>query len=284
LTERRTGELVDLSSRANYRPDIAALARNQIASVRSSLELTVPEFAEMLSPLIGWPVTPEAVESWETTTVPPGDVLLAAGLMTHSVRPGTAEPYATDLVGQLMGDQFSDVVAVYASRSEFTSSMSPQSLFEDATDIRAAGLSLNLICQQHSDQRLRQLVADGLKLRCLFLDPAGAAIKAREHEEGYPAGQLSALTSLNIEILQQRVRDRLSPSAKGSLEIATYDETIRFNIVLIDGQTCIMQPYLPETRGVDSPTFLIQRRRPTAGLFPTFDQVFMSLWERSTQR
>jgi hypothetical protein len=126
----------------------------------------------------------------------------------------------------------------------------------------------NLICQQHSDQRLRQLIADGLNLRCLFLDPAGAAIKAREHEEGYPPGQLSALTSLNIEILQQRVRDRLSPSTQGRLEIAKYDETIRFNIILIGDQTCIMQPYLSGTRGVDSPTFHIQRRWPTAGLFP----------------
>jgi hypothetical protein len=283
VTERRTGELIDLSSRANYRPDIAALARNQIASVRRSLGLTALEFADMLSPLIGWPATPEAVESWETTTVPPGDVLLAAGLMTHSVSPGAAEPYAPDLVGQLIGDRYSDVVAVYASRSEFTSSMPPQTLFDDATDIRAAGLSLNLICQQHSDQRLRQLIADGLNLRCLFLDPAGAAIKAREHEEGYPPGQLSALTGLNIEILQQRVRDRLSPSAQGRLEIAKYDETIRFNIILIGDQICIMQPYLSGTRGVDSPTFHIQRRWPTAGLFPTFDQLFTSLWERSTQ-
>jgi Domain of unknown function (DUF5919) len=283
VTERRTGELIDLSSRANYRPDIAALARNQIASVRSALGLAVPEFAEMLSPLVGWPVTPEAVESWETTTVPPGDVLLAAGLMTHSAPPDAADPYAPDLVGQLIGDRYSDVAAVYANRSEFTSSMPPQSLFDDATDIWASGLSLNLICQQHSDQRLRQLITDGLNLRCLFLDPAGAAIKARELEEGYPPGQLSALTSLNIEILQQRVRDRLGPGTQGSLEIGTYDETIRFNLILIGEHTCIMQPYLAETRGVDSPTFLIQRRWPTAGLFPTFYQLFTSLWERSTQ-
>jgi len=283
VTERKTGELIDLSSRSNYRPDIAALARNQIASARTSLGLTAGEFADMLAPLVGWPATPEAVESWETTAVPPGDVLVAAGLMTHSAPPGAAEPHAPDLVGQLIGDRFSDVVAVYASRSEFTSNMPPQTLFDDATDIRAAGLSLNLICQQHSDQRLRQLIADGLNLRCLFLDPAGEAIKAREREEGYPPGQLSALTSLNIEILQQRVRDRLPTSTQGRLGIAIYDQTIRFNIILIDDQTCIMQPYLAETRGVDSPTFLIQRRWPTAGLFPTFDQLFMSLWEHSTQ-
>jgi hypothetical protein len=64
VTERRTGELIDLSSRANYRPDIAALARNQIASVRRSLGLTALEFADMLSPLIGWPATPLGLRAW----------------------------------------------------------------------------------------------------------------------------------------------------------------------------------------------------------------------------
>ena len=43
-----------------------------------------------------------------------------------------------------------------------------------------------------------------------------------------------------------------------------------------------MQPYLPETRGVDSPTFLIHRSSATFGLFPTFEQVFTSLWDRGT--
>src|SRR6266545_5292239 len=105
MAERKPGDLIDLSSRANYRPDIAALARNQIISARGSLGLSCSEFAEMLTPLIGWRVTPEAVESWETATVPPGDVLVAAGLMTHNAPLGSAEPHSSDLVGQLIGDR-----------------------------------------------------------------------------------------------------------------------------------------------------------------------------------
>jgi hypothetical protein len=281
-TEQKSGEVVDLTRRSNYRPDIAALARNHVASARTSMGLTYAEFAEMLTPLIGWPATAGAVESWESTTVPPGDVLLASSLAARSAPPGSTEAHATDLIGQLIGDRFADVTAVYATRSEFISNMPPHALLDDAKEVRAAGLSLNLICQQYADQRLRQLLMEGATLRCLFLDPAGDAIKAREQEEGYPAGHLSALTELNMQILQQRVRDRLEPTARTHLEIATYDETIRFNILLIDG-ACVVQPYLPETRGVDSPTFLINRRWPSAGLFPTFDQIFTSLWERSTQ-
>ncbi|GAA2120344.1 DUF5919 domain-containing protein [Actinomadura alba] len=89
------------------------------------------------------------------------------------------------------------------------------------------------------------------------------------------------MTRLNIEVLT-RLRKRLSTQARDRLRIAVYDETIRFNITLIDGETCVMQPYLPQARGVDSPTFVIKRETPGNGLFGTFEQTFTSLWERST--
>lgn len=50
-----------------------------------------------------------------------------------------------------------------------------------------AGLSLNLICQQYADTQLAQLVHNGARLRLLFLDPAGSAIRQREEEEGHIA-------------------------------------------------------------------------------------------------
>jgi len=107
----------------------------------------------------------------------------------------------------------------------------------------------------------------------------------REKEEHYPGGELSSLTALNIHSLSSRVRDRLDPESRGRLQIATYDETIRFNMTLVDkpdDHLCVFQPYLPESRGVDSPTFVANRRWPNAGLYPTFETVFDSLWERST--
>jgi hypothetical protein len=118
-------------------------------------------------------------------------------------------------------------------------------------------------------------------MRCLFLDPAGEAIKAREREEAHPAGRLSVLTEINIQSLQ-RVREHLPEQARARLELATYDETIRFNILLIDQQICIMQPYLVEARGIDSPTFVMRRRRSTSGLYPVFAQTFTALWAKGT--
>ena len=83
------------------------------------------------------------------------------------------------------------VVAVFTSRSEFAATVDPTSLFDSARRVRAAGLSLNLICQQVPDQFLRQWLTDGGELSCLFLDPDGEAIKAREREEDHLPGNLS---------------------------------------------------------------------------------------------
>lgn len=75
-------KVIDLRTRSAYQPDCASLARNRLTLARHSLGLSHEEFAEMLTPLVGWPVTPQAVESWETTLVPPGDILIAAASVT----------------------------------------------------------------------------------------------------------------------------------------------------------------------------------------------------------
>ena len=173
-----------------------------------------------------------------------------------------------------------DVTAVFASRSEFAAKVEPCALFEGASRIRAAGLSLNLICQQVPDLHLRRILVEGAQLTCLFLDPDGEAIKAREREEEYAPGHLVNLTSFNIQIMA-RLRDHLPPDARERMRLAVYDETIRFNILLIDDDECVVQPYLPQARGIDSPTLLIRRTSSPAGLYPIFEQVYDAIAERS---
>ncbi len=185
--------------------------------------------------------------------------------------------------GQASPSPVADVAAVFASRSEFAASVKPQALFEGAQRIRAAGLSLNLICQQLPDQQLRRMLVGGTQLTCLVLDPNGNAIKAREQEEEHPAGHLATLTGLNIEVMR-RLRDRLPAEAHDRFRIAVYDETIRFNIVVVDDHTCVVQPYLPQARGIDSPTLLIRRNGEPGGLYPVFEQVYESIQERSKPR
>jgi hypothetical protein len=175
-----------------------------------------------------------------------------------------------------------DLAAVFTSRSDFAASIQPAELFDGASRIRAAGLSLNLICQQLPDQHLRRMLTEGIHLTCLFLDPEGEAIKAREREEEYPPGFLSGLNSLNIQVMS-RHRDRLPAGAQDCMHLGLYDETIRFNITLVDDQACVVQPYLPQARGVDSPTLLIRRHTTPGGLYPVFEQVYESIAERSRE-
>ncbi|MGH3729332.1 MAG: DUF5919 domain-containing protein [Micromonosporaceae bacterium] len=172
------------------------------------------------------------------------------------------------------------MAAVYATRGEFMSARSPATLLDYATRIRAVGLSLNLLCQHYPDQSLHKLAEAGTTFQCLFLDPDGEAIKAREREEGHSPGRLSVLTDLNIHLLQ-RIRDKLPDQQRGSIELAVYDQTVRNNIIIVNDALCVAQPYLNDARGLDSPTFVIERRWPDRGLFRVYEEVFTSLWKGS---
>lgn len=171
-----------------------------------------------------------------------------------------------------------DLTAVYPNRSQLSAQLPPDQFFGCAKDIRAVGLSLNMLCQGYADRRWQTFLTSGGRVRCLFLDPGGSAIEAREVEEGFPAGHLSALTRLNIETLA-RIRDRLPADSQDSMSLATYDETLRFNILLVD-DLCVAQPYLADSRGVDSPAFVMTRTQPDVGLYPVFERIFESYWQR----
>jgi hypothetical protein len=93
---------------------------------------------------------------------------------------------------------------------------------------------------------------------------------------------LSGLNSLNIQVMA-RHRDRLPTEVRDRMQLRVYDETVRFNIVLVDEQVCVVQPYLPQARGVDSPTLLIRRQSASGGLYPIFEQVYEAIAERSRE-
>ncbi|MEU9738478.1 DUF5919 domain-containing protein [Micromonospora chersina] len=246
-------------------PDLGTLARRRVAGARAATALTPDEFAQLLASALGWRPNGEAVLRWESSETPPGDVILALNMLDPQA---AAQP----------SDALAGLTAVYPSRSQLSAHLPPDQLLDGAQDIRAVGLSLNMLCQGYADRHWQALLANGARVRCLFLDPAGSAIQAREVEEGFPPGQLSALTKLNMETLL-RVRDRLPADLQDSMNLATYDETLRFNIILVD-DLCVAQPYLTDSRGIDSPAFVIGRDQSGTGLYPVFEQVFESQWQR----
>jgi hypothetical protein len=202
-----------------------------------------------------------------------------SGSLDFVPNPGAASPPPPAAATPARPTNTKDVVAVYTSRSEFVHELPPHQLFDEAEHIRVAGLSLNLLCQNYPDRALRVLLESGTVVEALFLDPAGEYIKQRDQEEGHDPGLLATLTDINIQALR-RVRETLSPEACENLRIRVYDETVRFNITIIDDRTCVVQPYLPDARGVESPT-IVTERQDDAGLFGTFVQVFTSMWDRA---
>lgn len=174
-----------------------------------------------------------------------------------------------------------DITAAFATRSDFAAAMPVHRLLGGARDIRAVGLSLNQVCALYHESRLGRMVEDGTRLRCAFLQPDGTAMAQREREEGHPPGLLSDLTRTNIEALT-RLRSRLTADAQERIELRTYDEVPRFNVLLVDGTTCVAQPYLPDSRGVDSPSLVLTRNPAAPGLFAVFEEVFETLWSRSS--
>ncbi|MGO9082567.1 MAG: DUF5919 domain-containing protein [Streptosporangiaceae bacterium] len=173
------------------------------------------------------------------------------------------------------------VEAVFASRSEFAARVQLPDLIDGSPAVRAAGLSLNMICQQLPDQYLAGILTGGTQLSCLFLDPAGKAIGEREREELHTPGVLSGLTRLNIDTLA-RLRDKLPADARDRLTIAVYDETIRYNILIADGRAAVVQPYLPQARGVESPTLIVSPGTGPGSLYPVFENIWDALASRST--
>jgi Domain of unknown function (DUF5919) len=275
--------IVDLMGRLGAAPDLGEMARSRVASAQQRLALSDDEFAAELDRMVDWDVSPEAVKTWTTKTTPPGDIVVAAELLVLRASGGTDQASVGIGEGHVVhgpaGERLADLIATFPSRAAFTSAMPPHQLFQRARDVSISGLSLNLICQQYPDQQLRELIEGGCTMRCLFLLPYGESVQNREREEDYPPGHLSMLTEMNMHILA-RLRSGLSDAAQPRLRIRTYDEPLRFNIVLIDRRLAVIQPYMPAVRGVDSPTFLLRQLPSGQGLMPAFETVFGWLWDR----
>lgn len=184
--------------------------------------------------------------------------------------------------GTAAPENLAGITSAFASRTEFAESMPPNRLFDGARTIQVAGLSLNILCQHYSDKSLAKLLESDAIIQCLFLDPDGQRIKDREQEENLPDGHLTALTRLNMEALA-RLRSRLPEDVRDNMSVRTYDETIRFNITIVDDAKCVVQPYLPDARGLESPTFVAEHQPDVPGLFDTFQQAFRSMWERAKE-
>ncbi len=170
------------------------------------------------------------------------------------------------------------VTSIFPTRSQFLAEIPPQELFDAATSIRTCGISLNLVCQQYPTNRLRSMIEDGGVVSCLFLNPNGQYILEREKEEGFDSRQLEYLTQINLDLLLA-MRDSLS--SVRNLRIGLYDEPARYNLTVIDDSLCVLQPYLPGLRGIESPTIVAARNVEDGSIFEAFNAALSSIEGRS---
>lgn len=189
------------------------------------------------------------------------------------------ERLALDAVEELFAGRYADLVGVFPDRSALQRQLPVAELVGEAVGIDAMGVSLNLLCQNYSGRDLYRIAAAGCRMRLLFLNPAGDAMKQREKDEGVKRGILSRLTTLNI-LHARKIRQKLAEP--GRIEIRVYDETPRFNAYLVDGDLAVVQPYLRRARGVESPSFVLRAEGgasdPRRGLFTLFQEEFEQLW------
>lgn len=199
----------------------------------------------------------------------------------NAATPNNSAPTTEQEPTQRVARRTADIEGVYRNRMDLARDLPPQEIFKGARTVDVAGISINVLCQHFSDTDLRRLLENGCAIRCLFLDPAGDNIRVREAEERHEYSTLSNLTELNIRVLQ-RVRHKTAPEVPGSIRIRTYDEPARYNLTIVDSALCIMQPYLPEGRGIESPAF-VARKSAVPGIFDTYASVFDTMWSRGKE-
>ncbi|WP_026220040.1 SAV2148 family HEPN domain-containing protein [Wenjunlia vitaminophila] len=196
-----------------------------------------------------------------------------------------------DVVEELVGDRYADVVGVHPDRVRLQRQVPVEDLFRGAHRLDAIGIGLNLLTQNYSGRRLVRLAESGCRVRLLFLNPASSAVRRRERELGLGRGELSRSVEMNI-MHMRRVRSRLRDTA--GFEIRVFDETPRFTAYLVDGDSpeglAIVQSYLRRSRGMESPVLVLRNGgRELAhgelagehGLFEIYREEFEGVWADS---
>lgn len=281
---QRASNVVNLRDHAGYKPDLATLARAQVSAARERLGLTHDEFAELLAPLLGWTPTGEVVESWETGVVPPGDVVLAAGMAgqdtSHNILAVALNSDAErvlSLLSSAIGDLdriagSPDVVRAYAMRGLIARP-------EWNNMIRGAKRNLWLYGMAELGYALDDEVPaitstaseEGCDVRILLLNPEYEGMPDIDVHEGSPPGTLATRIRSSLARFAQ-MREKCGPH----MQIRLYNAPPTVSIVRGDDRM-LVTPYLRYFIGSNSPTFEL-RNTPEGNMFERYARHFETMW------
>lgn len=281
-------KVVGLTQRARYRPDLAAIARGQVLSARERLGLSHQEFADVLTPLLGWAVTAAIVEGWESSATPPGDVILAIGLATQGeqsdVLPVALNAEAgklIDLLSSVMNDLgritgSPDVVKAYAMRG-LIARPEWNGVIDGATkSLWLYGMAeMGYALDDQVPGILERAAEDGCDIRVLLLDPEFTGIHDIDLDEGNPPGTLPP----RIRAALARFT-AMAARCDTMMRIRVYKAPPTVSIVRADDRM-LVTPYMRFFTGGNSPTFELQS---TGGnVFDRYARHFENMWSMAKE-
>lgn len=278
-----SGEVVSIGARANYRPDYKLLASGQVAAAREKLGLSHADFASYLAGLLGWKVTPAAVERWEDGAIPPGDVMLASAVAAQDM-PGdvlsfpqeaTAERTAALLSAISPGDdEIGDLETVlpYASRGSVNRQQWRDIIRGSRDHLWLYGMAE---FQYATDDDVPLILAEaatgGCEIRVLLLSPGYPDMESIDFAEDNPRGTLAVRIRAALSRFSQ-MRASIGPR----MQIRTYETHPTVSIVRGD-ERLLVTPYLRFTVGSNCPTFELTRGSASK-MFGRYDAHFQKMW------
>jgi hypothetical protein len=241
---RSSGEVIPLRSHAAYKPDFDALACRQLRAARLSRDMPVGEFAKVLTDLVGWPVTPSAVEAWEDAAgaQPPASVVLAAQHLSRN-------PEA------LAGAAAPDQPEVFVDLTEEDNRVIAQRIRGASAIFFAAHTGYNAMVSQYQAP-IRDAVANECTVRVVVSNPDGPLMASKEltrrlcpsiRQEGEIGDVLRACARHRRHAMQLGM-------PADNVQARVYNGVPSMNVMLVDGWLRVI-PYLPLVDAADSPVF-----------------------------
>lgn len=248
--------------------DFAELARKEITAARKALGHDAGAFAALLGEHLTWEPTAAAVRGWETTAVPPGDVVLAAQYLARIAA-------GVDVPSYVGGDP--DVVHAYGARRDIARPMW-QDIIRDSTEhIWLAGLAEQGYANDIGVPGiLERAAAGGCEIRVLLLDPDYPLIDGIDADEGSPPGTLAARIRGSLHRFQ-----RMASRCAGRMHVRVAPTPPTVSFVRGDDQM-LATPYVRYLTGGDSPTLLLEQS-PGGQIFAQYEQHFNLVWNDSKE-
>jgi DNA-binding transcriptional regulator YiaG len=276
------GEVVSLRSHAAYRPDFRGLAAGQISAARAKLGLTHAEFAEYLSELLGWVPSAAVVKRWEQGSIPPGDAVLAAAVISQDV-PGdvltlplnpAAERRAGLLsaIGPALSHDTCESVTSYADRGLVSRQQWNGIIRGAASDLWLYGMAeFGYASDDEVPAILAEATANGCQARVLLLNPDYPGTEAIDRDEGHPPGTLTTRIRASLAQFSQ-----IRKACGKQMQVRIYDGHPAVSVVRGDDRMFVT-PYLRFIMGSNSPTFEL-RSELAAKMFSRYARHFDNTW------